>query len=58
MKAEPGRIQADYKNPIGGSAKFSGSIRDVKGYREIREEIISMIQSKEDIEIMRLLKEV
>ena len=58
MKAEPGRIQADYKNPIGGSAKFSGSIRDVKGYREIREEIISMIQSKDDIEIMRLLKEV
>ena len=58
MKADPGRIQADYKNPIGGSAKFSGSIRDVKGYREIREEIISMIQSKEDIEIMRLLKAV
>ena len=56
MKAEPGRIQADYENPISGRGINAGNIRDVKGYREIREEIISMIQSREDMEISRLLK--
>ncbi|MBR1672958.1 MAG: ABC transporter ATP-binding protein [Fretibacterium sp.] len=56
MKARPGRIHADYANPLNqGGALNAWNIRNVPNYREVRDDIISMIQSEEDIRITQLL---
>ncbi|MBR2209607.1 MAG: ABC transporter ATP-binding protein [Synergistaceae bacterium] len=57
MKAKPGRIHADYANPLleSGVELNSWNIRNTKNYREVRDDIISMIQSEEDIRIGRLV---
>ena len=57
MKAKPGRIHADYVNPLlkSGVELNSWNIRNADNYKEVREDIISMIQSEEDIQISRLV---
>lgn len=57
MKARPGRIYADYENPLleSGVELNALNVRNVKNYRDVRDDIISMIQSEEDIQIGRLV---
>ena len=56
MKAGPGRIHADYPNPLtrGGREYSAWDIRNAESYKEVRDDIITMIQSEEDIKIASL----
>lgn len=56
MKAGPGRIHADYPNPLtrGGEVFNAWNIRNAESYKEVRDDIITMIQSEEDIKIASL----
>ena len=56
MKAGPGRIHADYPNPLtrDGRSYNAWDIRNAENYKEVRDDIITMIQSEEDIKIASL----
>lgn len=59
MQANPGRIISDYQNPLMHRVEISASqIAKADGYDEIRRELISRIQSDEDVQISRISKAV
>lgn len=59
MQANPGRIISDYVNPLGKIADLSaGTLNQANRYYDIREDLISKIQSEEDLQISRLAKAV
>ncbi len=58
MKAGPGRIHADYPNPLTrkGTPYSAWDIKNAESYKEVRDDIISMIQSEEDLTYSPCLK--
>lgn len=59
MKPNPGRILSDYVNPLSKVHNLdAGSLNQQKEYRAIREDLISKIQSEEDLQISRLAQAV
>ncbi len=59
MKPNPGRIISDYENPVSRIIGIdAGNLNQVRGYKDIRSDLISKIQSDEDRRIDELAKAV
>ncbi|MBP5605490.1 MAG: ABC transporter ATP-binding protein [Ruminiclostridium sp.] len=59
MQAKPGRIISDYVNPLSSyKGLHAGQLDQAKEYADIRAELISKIQSEEDVQLTNLSKSI